>query len=150
MEGRARPTGQRHRLAQLLLIGIALAALLGWQQWTSPGAAAASWTTLSITDCVGYPNGSGWIYKPRGFSQLGWDGYFYYSTGETYGTLWRWNAGAWGIWEQGYGSGTGSTGAANFRKEGAYSPTDYYTSGSHGSSFFPGWVPSESNTISCI
>lgn len=131
-----------HRgLIRLLLMTVLVLGLLGWQQHSVPGAAAASWSIYSGTQCD--PGGI------TGFSTLQWSGYFVASSGESYSTLWEWTASGWLIRSQAYNSDSGSSGNATAYDYSSYASGHYYTSGSHGSTFFDGWRYSNSAISRC-
>lgn len=129
-------TGQL--LPRFLLFAALLLSMLLWQQQNSPGAAAAGWNVYSGGGCG----------PTQGYSTLAWDGYFAASSGESYSTLWRWNGGGWDVASQAHQSAGGSSNNAT-----AYTYTPggglFYSSGSHGATFFSGWQYSSSSNFTC-
>jgi hypothetical protein len=121
---------------RLVLIIVLVLSAACWQLRTAPGAAAAWWNTYSVTTC-----GSGYV---GGQSVLEWSGYFVASEGQSWGTLWIFNGSSYVIAAQGYDSQRGVSNTAN-AIEYTYSTSNYfYTTGSHGSTWYSGFKSSSS------
>lgn len=135
-----------HRwLLRLVVLGALLGASLSWQHHSAPRAAAGGWSKASFTYCD-TSSSNGW--RPWGKSVLAWND-IVAASGESYSTIWHYNGSNWVIKGQGQNSGSGSTGSAVAEANAPYVTGELYTSGSHASNFFGGWVDSYSPSAWC-
>ena len=102
---------------------------------------AAIWVTTSQGNCPGGAViGDSWLY---------WDGYFWYSYGESMGWLWYWSGGSWVNMSSGYGDYRGSPGNALAHTQAEASTGTWNETGAHKSNFFSGQVNSYSSNFTC-
>lgn len=134
-------TTRQQLLVRLLLLGVLLLTLEGWSHQSAPDAAAAGWQAYSDISCQ-----STYV---QGYSEIAWWGYFPASSGETYSTVWFWGGASWAIAAQGHNSVGGANGVAAVGLQPGRWGTSYYVTASHGSTWFSGFVSTNSSSIYC-
>jgi len=102
---------------------------------------AAGYTIRSVFGCPGYPSGS---------SELVWNGYFPYSSGNTAGTLWGWDgSSSWVNRSSGQQGGNGGSSSAIVSLNSNGTGSAWYEAGAHSSTFFSGTQYSNSAIYNC-